>query len=172
MGDKIYEGGKWIDILYSRPLLRGRRAFEGTGKDYGKLTVAQIPGAPRASVWRAGANVSTQLKTEVPLIIGGKTVPPGTYTLFIDLKGPTEWTFIVSRLRASPTFKPKSKDTIYGAFGYTPAEDVTRAAMPVTTLPFTVEELTWQFIDMTSRGGRIAIMWDRSMASVSFTISR
>ena len=170
MGDERYEDGKWIDIIYSRPLLRGRKAFEGTGKDYGKSTIAQIPGAPRATVWRAGANVSTRLKTEVPLIIGGKTVPPGEYTLFIDLKQPTEWTFIVSNWGAAPRFKPANKDEIYGAFGYTPAKDVTRAAMKVDTLPFTVGELTWQFIDMTSDSGRIAVLWDRSMASVPFKV--
>src|SRR3954465_7270191 len=69
MGGERYEGGKWIDITYGRPMLRGREAFTGTGKDYGKSTIAQIPGLPEATVWRAGANVSTRLKTEVPLVI-------------------------------------------------------------------------------------------------------
>lgn len=170
MGDERYEGGKWIDIIYSRPLLRGRKAFGGTGKDYGKSTIAQIPGAPKATVWRAGANVSTRLKTEVPLIIGGKTVPPGEYSLFIDLKQPSEWTFIVSNLGAATRIDPNNKDAIYGSFGYTPDKDVTRAEMRVDTLPFKVEELTWQFIDLTDDGGRIAIMWDKSMGSVPFRI--
>jgi len=44
--------------------------------------------------------------------------------------------------------------------------------MKVDTLPFTVEELTWQFLDVTDDGGRIAIMWDKSMAAVPFKISR
>lgn len=170
MGGERYEGGKWIDIIYSRPLMRGREAFGGTGKDYGKSTSAQIPGAPVATVWRAGANVSTRLKTEVPLIIGGTTVPPGEYSLFIDLKGSTEWTFIVSNWGAAPRIDPNNKDAIYGAFGYTPDKDVTRAAMKVDMLPFTVEELTWQLIDMTDDGGRIAIMWNKSMGSVPFKI--
>lgn len=170
MGGERYEGGKWIDILYSRPLMRGRGAFEGTGKDYGKSMIAQIPGVPKATVWRAGANVSTRLKTEVPLIIGGTTVPPGEYSLFIDLKQPTEWTFIVSNLGAATRIDPNNKDAIYGSFGYTPDKDVTRAAMKVDTLPFTVEELTWQFIDMTNDGGRIAILWNKSIGSVPFKI--
>src|SRR4051812_696152 len=50
LGGEIFEGGKWIDIIYGRPLLRGREAFPGTGAEYGKITYA---GAP---VWRAGAN--------------------------------------------------------------------------------------------------------------------
>jgi hypothetical protein len=172
MGGERYEGGKWIDITYGRPLMRGREAFGGTGKDYGKATIAQIPGVPEAPVWRAGANVTTRLKTEVPLVIGGMTVPPGEYSLFIDLKQPTEWTFIVSSWGAAPKIDPSIKDAIYGAFGYTPEKDVARSAMKVDTLPYTVEELTWQFIDMTNDGGRIAIMWDKSMGSVPFKVGQ
>jgi hypothetical protein len=172
MGGERYEDGKWIDITYGRPLMRGRESFGGTGKDYGKSTVAQIPGAPEAPVWRAGANVSTRLKTEVPLIIGGTTVPVGEYSLFIDLKSPTEWTFIVSRWGAAPRMDPSIKDAIYGSFGYTPDKDVARAPMKVDTLPFTVEELTWQFLDMTRDSGRIAIMWDKSMGSVQFKVAQ
>src|SRR6185503_3272275 len=54
MGGERYLEGKWIDITYGRPLLRGREAFVGTGAEYGKATNA---GAP---VWRAGANLSTR----------------------------------------------------------------------------------------------------------------
>src|SRR5262245_46029108 len=57
-----YENGKWIEITYSRPLKRGRELW-GSGADYGKTMLA---GAP---VWRAGANVSTRIKTEAPLVI-------------------------------------------------------------------------------------------------------
>jgi hypothetical protein len=83
-----YEGGKWIEVTYGRPIKRGRDLW-GSGADYGKMLNA---GAP---VWRAGANVTTRLKTELPLVIGGKTVAPGEYSVFIDLK-PGNWTFIVS----------------------------------------------------------------------------
>ena len=76
--------------MYGRPIKRGRDLFGGAGANYGKIV------NPDAPVWRAGANQSTQLKTEVPLVINGKTVPPGTYTMFIDLK-PNNWTLIVSR---------------------------------------------------------------------------
>src|SRR5712691_8581865 len=85
----VYQGGKWIEITYGRPIKRGRDLFGGSGASYGKTV------NPDAPVWRAGANISTQLKTEAPLTINGKTVAPGTYTVFIDLK-PNAWTFIVS----------------------------------------------------------------------------
>src|SRR5437867_12373597 len=69
LGGEAYQGGKWIEITYGRPLKRGR-ALWGSGADYGK---AALVGAP---IWRAGANVSTRLKTEVPLVINDKPVPP------------------------------------------------------------------------------------------------
>ena len=31
-----YVGGKWIDVTYGRPVLRGRKDIFGTGADYGK----------------------------------------------------------------------------------------------------------------------------------------
>src|SRR4051794_16732867 len=60
-GDEpVYQGGKWIEVIYGRPIKRGRDLW-GSGTDYGKMVNA---GAP---VWRAGANVSTRLRTELPL---------------------------------------------------------------------------------------------------------
>jgi len=166
LGGEIFQGGKWIDIVYGRPLLRGRDAFPGIGAEYGKVTYA---GAP---VWRAGANASTRLKTEVPLTIGGKMIPAGEYSLFIELKSPTEWTFIVSNWAAAQKFNEASKDALYGAFEYTPDKDVARAAMKVEVLPFRVEQLTWEFLDVTDAGGRMAVMWDKNMASLPFNVAQ
>src|SRR5215216_3650894 len=91
LGRENYQGGKWIEITYGRPLQRGRDLF-GSGANYGKaLNDVGAPGFPPPPVWRAGANVTTRLKTEVPLVFGSKTVPAGEYSLFIDLK-PAEWT--------------------------------------------------------------------------------
>jgi len=156
--------GKWIDITYGRPLKRGRDVFPA-GADYAKIT--HTDGAP---VWRAGANVTTRLKTEAPLVINSKTVPAGEYSVFIDVKGPTDWTFIVSNWPAQTRYDPNNKDALWGSFGYTPAKDVVRAPMTVSKLPFSVEELTWDFVDMTATAGKVAIMWDKTMASVPFTV--
>src|SRR5262249_44805043 len=157
-------GGKWIEITYGRPIKRGRDLW-GAGADYGKMVNA---GAP---VWRAGANVSTRLKTEVPLVINNKTVAPGEYSLFIDLKAGA-WTFIVSSWAAQTTYNPANEAALWGAFGYTPAKDVVRAPMTLTTLPYSAEELTWSFTDMSDAGGKMTIAWDKQMASVPFKIGR
>jgi hypothetical protein len=158
-----YQGGKWIEITYGRPIKRGRKLFSGEGDKYGKVV------NPDAPVWRAGANNSTQLKTEVPLVINGKTVAPGTYTMFIDLK-PGKWTLIVSNWKAQVNYDPKNTTEIWGAYGYTPDKDVVRAPMTLGTLPFAVDQLDWAFTDMSDAGGKLTIMWDNIVASVPFKI--
>ena len=97
-----YQGGKWIEITYGRPIKRGRDCSAAPAR-----TTARSLN-PDAPVWRAGANNSTQLKTEVPLVINGKTVAPGTYTMFIDLK-PNNWTLIVSNWEAQTDLRPEEQ---------------------------------------------------------------
>jgi hypothetical protein len=169
VGQERYVDGKWLEITYGRPALRGRDVF-GSGSTYGKALI-DLPlgewGPP--PVWRAGANVSTRLTTEATLTLGDKKVPAGEYTLFIDVKSPTDWTLIVSSWPAQVKPDQKDKTSVWGAYGYTPEKDVVRVAMKVDTLPFSVEQLTWTFSDMTTDRGRMAIMWARTMASVPFT---
>jgi len=159
----VYRGGKWIEITFGRPLLRGRQPFSGEGEKYGKIA------NPDSPVWRAGANNSTLLKTEVPIVINNKTIAPGTYTMFIDLK-PNNWTLIVSNWEAQQQYDPDNTKQLFGSYGYTPDKDVVRARMTLTTLPFTMEQLTWAFTDMTEAGGKIALMWDKAVASVLFRV--
>jgi len=161
--EPVYQGGKWIEITYGRPIRRGRNLFGGSGADYGKTV------NPDAPVWRAGANESTQLKTEAPLVINGRTIAPGTYTMFIDLK-PNNWTLIVSTWPAQKDFNPDDKTAVFGAYGYTPAKDVVRAPMKLDVLPHSHDQLSWEFLDVTDAGGTIALIWEKMMASVAFKV--
>lgn len=167
MGRAVYRDGKWIEITSGRPIARGRDVF-GSGADYGRAaTAVGTPDYPAAPVWRAGANVTTRIRTEATLKFGDKTLPPGEYSVFIDLKLP-EWTLIVSNWAAQPKFDPNEKNALWGAYGYTPDKDVLRVPMKVETLPFDVDQLTWTFLDMKNDGGRLALMWGRTMGSVAF----
>lgn len=157
--------GKWIELTYGRPLLRGRTNVFGAGAEYGQKLYA---GAP---VWRAGADVSTRIKTETPLNIGGKTVPPGEYSLFVDLKE-NNWTLIVSSWAAKGTGRDPNKDALWGAYEYTPAKDVARVAMKVEKIPMSIEQLTWGFVDVTPAGGRLVLWWENTMASAPFGVGQ
>lgn len=165
-GRESYQGGKWITVTYSGPIKRGRDVF-GTGADYGKSLL--VGGA---TVWRAGANQSTRLKTEVPLVIGGKTVPAGEYSLFIELKSPSEWTLIVSSYGAKKTGRDTTPDTLWGSFNYTPDKDVARAPMTISKLNMSLDQLTWAFADVTKDAGKLAIAWDTTLAFVPFTVGK
>ena len=105
----------------------------------------------------------------MPLTISGKTLAPGTYTMFIDLK-PNNWTLVISRWEAQTKYDPSNKLQLWGAYEYTPAKDVVRAPMTLAALPMSVEELTWNFTDMSDAGGKLTIMWDKAVASVPFRV--
>lgn len=158
-----YVGGKWIEITYGRPIARGRDLFGPN--DFVEFL---NDGAP---VWRAGANVSTRLSSEVPLKIGDTVVPPGEHTVFIEL-APRSWTLIVSTLQAQTQgFDENDPDSVFGAYGYTSDRDLVRIPMQLETLRYSHDQLHWEFLDITPTGGRLAIFWADRMASVRFTVA-
>jgi hypothetical protein len=157
-----YVNGRWIEVRYGRPLKRGRDLF---GPD--DFIDFLNDGAP---VWRAGANQSTELVTEAPLVIAGREIAPGAYTLFIDLQPDDRWTLIVSRWPAQATYDDMNKTALWGAYDYTPDRDLVRAPMLVEPLPRSFEQLSWQFLDVTETGARLALMWDRKLASVGVAV--
>jgi hypothetical protein len=164
-GNQRYSGGKWIEIEYSRPMLRGRTDVFGKGADYGKKVNS---GAP---VWRAGANQTTKLKTEVRLEIGGKRLAPGEYDLFVDLKEPA-WTLIVSTQPTQEKYDSNEKTKIWGAYGYDPKFDVVRVPMTMVKPAVSHDQFTIGFVDMTDKGGKIAMGWEKTGAMVPFTVAQ
>ena len=162
-GRQGYVGGHWVEITYGRPIRRGRDLF---GPD--DFAEFLNDGAP---VWRAGANVSTRLITEVALEIGGTIVPAGEHTVFIEL-AQQEWTLIISSLRAqTQDFDENDPDSVFGAYGYGPHRDLVRIPMRLETLAYSHDQLHWQFLDITPDGGRLAIFWADRMASVPFSVA-
>src|SRR6266853_2802459 len=77
-----FAGGKTITAAYSSPRMRGRKIF-------GDLV-------PFGEVWRTGADDATSFTTNSDLVIGGKNVPAGKYTLF-TLPTQSKWTLIISK---------------------------------------------------------------------------
>jgi hypothetical protein len=155
-------GGQWITVDYGRPLIRGRANIFGAGADYGKTV------NPDSSVWRAGANDTTRLTTQAALTIGGTTIQPGVYNVFVDLK-PGAWTLVLSNQPVQPKYDPNDKVLLYGSYNYDPKFEVLKAPMRTLDLPMSLEQLTIGFSDVRSDGGTLFIAWDKTMASVDFT---
>lgn len=158
-------GGKWIEVDYGRPILRGRRNIFGSGADYGKGVNA---GAP---VWRAGAGPTTKLTTEASIVIAGKTLQPGTYDVLVELKE-SAWTLILSTQPTQEKYDPNEKVAMWGSYGYDPKSDVVRAPMTLSKAEHSVDQFTISFVDMSDSGGRLRMEWDTTVALVGFSIAR
>ncbi len=164
-GNPRAEGGKWLEVSYSRPSLRGRTNIFGSGADYGK-TVGEDNG-----LWRAGANATTTFKTEIPLTIGGKRIEPGTYAVLVELKEPA-WTFILSSQPRAEKFDDTDKTKLYATSNYDPKFDVVRVPMAMLTPKASIDQFTIGFVDMTETGGKLAMAWDKTVALVPFTVAK
>jgi hypothetical protein len=158
-----YRDGKWIIVDYGRPILRGRTDIFGSGADYGKKVNDDGP------VWRAGANQTTRFKTEAPLVFGGKTLPAGEYSVFVDLK-PGAWTLIFSTQPYQTKYDPNNKTETFGAYNYDPKFDVLRVPMTTSTGALSIDQFTIAFVDMTQQGGTLAMAWEKTVATVAFTM--
>lgn len=163
-GGQAYRNGKWIVVDYGRPLLRGRANIFGAGADYGKFVNA---GAP---VWRAGANNTTRLTTQVPLQIGGTTLAPGVYNVFVDLK-PGNWTLVMSNQPVQEKFDPNDKVRLSGASNYDPKFDLLRVPMTVRTGDASVEQFTINFVNVTDAGATMTMAWDKTVAAIDLKVA-
>ena len=158
-------GDSWIDVTYSRPILRGREGIFGEGDGYGKGVYA---GAP---VWRAGADVTTRIKTELDLDVNGTKVPAGEYSFFIEL-AEGAWTGILSTqpYMEMPDRAKMAEGITWGAYGYSSDHDVVRAPMEVTSGENSVDQMTIVFSNVSDAGGALVVVWDKSIGVLPFTV--
>jgi DUF2911 family protein len=77
--------GKKVTVEYGRPSLRGRNV---------KDLLAQLP-ANR--VWRAGVDQATTFTTEADVLVGGKRVPAGKYTLYLHAPESGAYELLINR---------------------------------------------------------------------------
>lgn len=160
-----YRDGKWVVVDYGRPLLRGRQNIFGSGAEYGKQIAEGGP------VWRAGANDTTRLTTQVPLVIGGKTVPPGAYNVFVELK-PGNWSLVLNTQPVQETYDPNEKVKLYGAYNYDAKGDVFRVPMTVKSTDESVEQFTIGFVNVSESKATLTMAWDRTIATVDLSLGK
>src|SRR5580692_11922124 len=80
-----FSDGKTVKIDYSSPRAKGRKIF---GEASEKALV------PYGEVWRTGANEATTFVADANVMVGGKAVPAGSYTLFTVPKADAWWLVI------------------------------------------------------------------------------
>ena len=130
-----------ITVTYGRPSARGRKIF-------GQLI-------PFDSLWRTGANDCTALALRETVIIGGKKIPAGKYSLF-SIPAQEEWTLILNR-----------DATLHGAFGYDSQVDIHRFKVKPETAGRFYETFTIEFGDFNPRGeSSLNLMWENTMVKI------
>jgi Protein of unknown function (DUF2911) len=142
-----FSDGKTVKIAYSSPRAKGRKIF-GTAAD--KALV------PYGEIWRTGANEATTFVADTNLMVGGKAVPAGNYTIFTVPKA-DEWWLVVSK-------KTGEWGTDYAG----EKEDLTRAPMKVSKTTAPVENFTIAF-DQGGSKCTLNLEWENTRASVVIT---
>src|SRR5271155_3089699 len=135
-------GGKTVKTAYSSPRMKGR-------KIYGELV-------PFGEVWRSGANEATTFVASADVLVGGKTVPAGSYTIF-TVPGADKWTLIVNK-----------KTGEWGIPYKYESDELVRADMSVSKLPAPVENFTIAY-DKAASGCTLRIDWATTRASVNIS---
>ncbi|MCC6721959.1 MAG: DUF2911 domain-containing protein [Bacteroidia bacterium] len=133
-----------ITIDYCRPSVKGRVIF-GDVVPFGKI-------------WRTGANASTKLKFKDEVIVEGKEVPAGEYTLY-TIPEKDEWTIILHTVN---TYWGVGKD-------YNETDDFMRFKVKSTILNHKIETMAIEISDITNNSCYLEIKWDNTL--VKFKIS-
>ncbi len=130
-------------VIYSRPKKEDRNIFGGL-VEYGKL-------------WRLGANEATEIEFYKPVLIGGKKIAKGRYTLYAIVNDKS-WTFIVNK-----------ETDIWGSFKYNEAKDVVRVESPVQTLNEPVESLAITF-EKDSNVINLVVAWENTKVALPISL--
>lgn len=129
-----------IRVTYSRPQKKGRAIF-GKMVKYGK-------------VWRTGANESTEIKFYQDIMLDGKSVKAGTYSLF-TIPGEKSWEIILN-----------TELDYWGAYSYKEEKDVLRVTAPASTSTEEVEAFTISFEEGDGQSGQMILAWDKTVVKV------
>jgi len=141
-------GGNTVKITYGRPFSKSPR-----GTDIRKIWGTLVPWD---KAWRLGADQATTLVCEKSIVLGGTTVPAGTYTLYMI---PSESG--TSKLAISKTT---------GQWGIPVDEkhDLGRVDLKKAALDPQVDQLTLSLAAAGS-GGVLKIQWEKTQYSVDFS---
>jgi hypothetical protein len=127
-------------VKYGRPAVRGRVIFGGV--------------VPWNQVWRTGANAATIFTTSADLVMGGTTIPAGSYSLW-TIPSNAGWKLIIN------------KNTGQWGTNYDAQHDLVKLDMQTAPLDTLVERFTISF-PAQGQGGALELAWEKTRAWVAF----
>lgn len=136
-----------IRVFYNRPSKKGREIFGGL--------------VPYDQVWRTGANEATTFETNRDLIVEGKSLKAGKYSLW-TIPAENTWTIIFNAEHGQWGVNSK------GEPNRNPALDVLKVEVHAVQQERVFEQFTISF-DETGEDVEMVLMWDQTLVSVPFT---
>ena len=148
---RVIDGNR-VTLTYGRPYTKNPRTGE-VRKIWGGLV-------PYGQAWRLGADEATTLITQKPILLGGKTIPAGAYTLYLipSESGPSPLVF----------------STALGGWGV-PVDtkhDFAQVDLTQEALDRTVDQFTMVVEKNPAGGGVLKMMWENTQFSVPFTVQK
>jgi hypothetical protein len=137
--------GADLKIAYSQPSMRGRKIWGGL--------------VPFGEVWRTGANEATTIILAKAIVLGGKEVPAGSYTL---------WTLPAADGSAKLII---NSETGQWGTNYNDKKDFARVDLKRAEVDKPVEQFVIA-IDAAPGGGVLKLTWDKLQYSVAFTVKK
>ena len=133
-----------IRVTYSRPAKKGREVF-GKLLKFGKA-------------WRVGANESTEILFINDVMMGGKEIKAGRYTIII-IPTENEW-----------TLKLNTELDGWGDYGYEPSKDILSVSVPVSESKKEIENLSISLYEASAKTVHLKIGWDTTIAEFPITL--
>jgi len=131
--------GKTIKTDYSSPRMKGREIYGGL--------------VPYGQVWRTGANEATTFVTTSDVVVGGKMVPAGSYTIF-TIPNRNAWTLIINK-----------KTGEWGIPYKYESDELARVDMTVSKISSPVENFTISY-EKSMGGCTLNLEWETTRAAV------
>jgi Protein of unknown function (DUF2911). len=136
-----------IRVFYNRPKKNNREIF-------GNLV-------PYNEVWRTGANEATTFETNKELVIEGKTLPRGKYSLW-TIPYEDHWTIIFNREYGQWGINSK------GEPNRNPARDVLAVDVRSVQQEHEFEQFTIAF-EKIGEDAEMVLLWDRTLVAMPFS---
>jgi DUF2911 family protein len=151
----VIDGSK-VTIVYGRPYSKDPRSGE-IRKIWGTLV-------PYGKVWRTGADEATLLTTEQPIVMGGTTIPAGTYSLFTLPAADGTAKLIVNKKTGQWGIPYNEKNEA--------TNELARIDMKKSTLDKSVDQFTMAIEKGAAGGGEIKMMWETTQFTMPFTVKK
>src|SRR6266705_1385404 len=133
-----------IEVVYSRPSMKGRQIFGNV--------------VPFGTVWRTGANNATKITFSTPVKLNGTDVAAGSYALY-TIPGEDEWIIVLN------------KGVGKSGTQYDEKEDIVRfKTKPVELSDTSIETFTIEFNHLRDESAVLNLVWDKTVVPVKMEI--